>query len=298
MKRLFLLVFMYIPFLAVAQEGEQETSLTLDSLMVEDETADEDLLSDSLNADWNTEKFVFHDSIPCDSMYHGIWDGTRVNPYQIPIDSVPDSFLVDCRGFYPPNVNLVTSECGERWGRFHAGTDMRLKVGDTVRAAFDGMVRLTRVGMRKKGYGYFIMIRHYNGLETLYGHLSKVLVEPGQKVKAGDVIALGGNTGRSTGPHLHFEFRYLGNPINPRKLLEMKEDSVYAKADTYLIERKSTFSEYYAFLHSPVRYYKVRQGDNLGRIARKYHTTVARLCKLNRIKSTTLLRVGRRLRVS
>ncbi len=279
------------------QELEQEQSLPADSVMVEDETVESDLSNDSLRLDWNSEKFVFNDSIPCDSMYHGIWDGSRVNPYQISIDSVPDSFLVDCRGFYPPNVNVVTSECGERWGRFHAGTDMRLKIGDTVRAAFDGKVRITRVGVKKKGYGYFVMIRHNNGLETLYGHLSKVLVQPNQVVKAGEAIALGGNTGRSTGPHLHFEFRYLGNPINPKRILEMKEDSVYVKADTYLIERKTTFKEYYDYLHSPIKYYKIKQGDNLGRIARKHHTTVARLCKLNHIKSTTLLRVGRRIRV-
>lgn len=279
------------------QELEQEQSLPADSVMVEDETVESDLSNDSLRLDWNSEKFVFNDSIPCDSMYHGIWDGSRVNPYQISIDSVPDSFLVDCRGFYPPNVNVVTSECGERWGRFHAGTDMRLKIGDTVRAAFDGKVRITRVGVKKKGYGYFVMIRHNNGLETLYGHLSKVLVQPNQVVKAGEPIALGGNTGRSTGPHLHFEFRYLGNPINPKRILEMKEDSVYVKADTYLIERKTTFKEYYDYLHSPIKYYKIKQGDNLGRIARKHHTTVARLCKLNHIKSTTLLRVGRRIRV-
>lgn len=290
------------PLLASAQENEQEVvqeqSLTADSVMVEDETVEEDLSSDSLRSDWNTEKFVFNDSIPCDSMYHGIWDATRVNPYQISIDSVPDSFLVDCRGFYPPNVNVVTSECGERWGRFHAGTDMRLKIGDTVRSAFDGKVRITRVGMRRKGYGYFVMIRHANGLETLYGHLSKVLVKPNQCVKAGEAIGLGGNTGRSTGPHLHFEFRYLGNPINPKHILEMKDDSVYVKAETYLIERKASFKEYNDYLHSPIKYYKIRQGDNLGRIARKYHTTVSRLCKLNHIKSTTILRVGRRLRVS
>lgn len=301
MRRLFLLMSVFFVSLVSAQENEQELeqeqSLPADSVMVEDETVESDLSNDSLRLDWNSEKFVFNDSIPCDSMYHGIWDGSRVNPYQISIDSVPDSFLVDCRGFYPPNVNVVTSECGERWGRFHAGTDMRLKIGDTVRAAFDGKVRITRVGVKKKGYGYFVMIRHNNGLETLYGHLSKVLVQPNQVVKAGEPIALGGNTGRSTGPHLHFEFRYLGNPINPKRILEMKEDSVYVKADTYLIERKTTFKEYYDYLHSPIKYYKIKQGDNLGRIARKHHTTVARLCKLNHIKSTTLLRVGRRIRV-
>lgn len=290
---------MAAPLWAFSQEEAMDTpQLTTDSLMVDDETAEGDLSSDSLNVDWNSEKFVFNDSIPCDSMYHAIWDSVRVNPYRISIDSVPDSFLVDCRGFYPPNINVVTSECGERWGRFHAGTDMRLAIGDTIRAAFDGKVRITRSTMRKKGYGYFVMIRHYNGLETLYGHLSKVLTKTNQEVKAGDVIGLGGNTGRSTGPHLHFEFRYLGNPINPRKILDITDSTMAVKADTYLVEKKSSFKEFHDFLHSPIKYYKIKPGDNLGRIAKKYHTTVSRLCKLNKIKSTTILRVGRRIRVS
>ncbi len=288
-----------LPFCSFSQEDSaDEPVLTTDSLMVDDETVEADLTNDSTSLDWNDQKFVIRDSIPCDSMYHGIWDVTRVNPYRISIDSVPDSFMVDCRGFYPPNINVVTSECGERWGRFHAGTDMRLKIGDTIRSAFDGKVRITRSTMRKKGYGYFVMIRHKNGLETLYGHLSKVLVNTNQEVKAGDVIGLGGNTGRSTGPHLHFEFRYLGNPINPRKILDISDSSMVVKADTYLVERKVSFKEFNDYLHSPIKYYKIKQGDNLGRIAKKYHTTVSRLCKLNKIKSTTILRVGRRIRVS
>lgn len=300
MRRFFVIIAaLALPFCSFSQEDSaDEPVLTTDSLMVDDETVEADLTNDSTSLDWNDQKFVIRDSIPCDSMYHGIWDVTRVNPYRISIDSVPDSFMVDCRGFYPPNINVVTSECGERWGRFHAGTDMRLKIGDTIRSAFDGKVRITRSAMRKKGYGYFVMIRHKNGLETLYGHLSKVLVNTNQEVKAGDVIGLGGNTGRSTGPHLHFEFRYLGNPINPRKILDISDSSMVVKADTYLVERKVSFKEFNDYLHSPIKYYKIKQGDNLGRIAKKYHTTVSRLCKLNKIKSTTILRVGRRIRVS
>ncbi len=312
MKRtIIVLMAMAAPLLFLSQEAfsqdalpqepvVDEQALSSDSLMVEDESSDSDLSSDSTNVGWNDQRFVVRDTIPCDSMYHGIWDYTRVNPYRISIDSLPDSFMVDCRGFYPPNINVVTSECGERWGRFHAGTDMRLAVGDTIRAAFDGKVRITRSNpaMRKKGYGYFAMIRHHNGLETLYGHLSKVLVETNQVVKAGDVVGLGGNTGRSTGPHLHFEFRYLGNPINPRKILDITDTTMTVKADTYLVEKKASFKEFNDYLHSPIKYYKIRQGDNLGKIAKKYHTTVSRLCKLNKIKSTTILRVGRKIRVS
>ena len=227
------------------------------------------------------------------------WDTNAMDPYGVSFNSLPDKvtlWLVDNpTDFCCPTQVKVFSKFGVRHGRRHQGADLPLKTGDPVRAAFAGKVRISEYS---RGYGNLVVIRHENGLETAYGHLSKREVEVGQWVDAGTEIGLGGSTGRASGPHLHFEFRYLGNPINPRKLLEMKEDSVYAKADTYLIERKSTFSEYYAFLHSPARYHKVRQGDNLGRIARKYHTTVARLCKLNHIKSTTILRVGRRLRVS
>lgn len=305
MKRIFMIMavlaaplWAYSQEEAVEEQAVEEQTLASDSLMVEDETAEEDLTSDTTKTDWKDQRFVFSDTIPCDSMYHGIWDIARVNPYHISIDSVPDSFMVDCRGFYPPNINVVTSECGERWGRFHAGTDMRLTIGDTIRAAFDGKVRITRSTMRKKGYGYFVMMRHPNGLETLYGHLSKVLVNTNQEVKAGDAIGLGGNTGRSTGPHLHFEFRYLGNPINPRKILDITDSSMVVKSDTYLVEKKASFKEFHDYLHSPIKYYKIKSGDNLGKIAKKYHTTVSRLCKLNKIKSTTILRIGRRIRVS
>lgn len=290
-----------LPLYVIAQDIEV---METDSLSEGDETLDEDV-SGTISMDSASVKSFTSLSLPVDSLsdslvvaiYRSGWDSTRVNPYHFPIDSIKDTFVVDCRGFYPPNINVVTSECGERWGRFHAGTDMRLAIGDSIHAAFDGKVRITRVGARKKGYGYFVLIQHPNGLETLYAHMSKILVHNNQDVKAGDVIGLGGNTGRSTGPHLHFEFRFLGNPINTRNLLEITPDTMYMKADTYTVSKKESFKEFYNYLHSPAQYYKIRQGDNLGRIARRYHTTVSRLCKLNHIKSTTILRVGRRLRV-
>ena len=288
-----------------SQEGEVATTIE-NVILEEDEEEDEDPMSFELNDSVPTNSFTT-EILPVDSLTdslvirkcHAAWDSTWVNPYKFPIDSIKDTFVVDCRGFYPPNINVVTSECGERWGRFHAGTDMRLAVGDSVHAAFDGKVRVAKsnIGNRKRGYGYFVILQHANGLETLYGHLSKVLVRHGMDVKAGDVIGLGGNTGRSTGPHLHFEFRFLGNPINARNLLEITPDTMYMKSDTYVIDKKKSFKEYYLHLHNPAQYYRVKPGDNLGRIARKYHTTVKRLCQLNKIKSTTLLRVGRKLRV-
>ncbi len=298
------LLSLLLPAVLFAQSDGADAPVDVVPVDSLDEMLDEDV--SSLEVDSAPVRVLTTFRLPVDSLtdsaivtlYRAGWDSTRVNPYRFPVDSVKDTFVVDCRGFSAPNVNVVTSECGERWGRFHAGTDMRLTVGDTIRAAFDGKVRMMRYGTsKKKGYGYFVLLQHSNGLETLYGHLSKVLVRNNQDVKSGEVIALGGNTGRSTGPHLHFEFRFLGIPINARNLLEMTPDTVYMKADTYIIRPKESFKEYYNYLHSPAQYYKIRQGDNLGKIARRYHTTVSKLCKLNRIKSTTILRVGRRLRV-
>lgn len=249
----------------------------LDSLIAEEDEEDEE------------ELFSLEDSL--DS-----WDNTKVNPYNVKLSDLKDT-VVSVAGYYHPNYNVVTSEYGPRWGRFHAGTDMRVRVGDTIRAAFDGKVRITRSDkrFRKKGYGYFVMLRHANGLETLYGHLSKVLVKRDSIVRAGEPIGLGGNTGRSTGPHLHFEFRYLGNPINPRSVVDFNTGKVLN--EKYSINKTNSFKEFDEYLRNPAMFHKIRKGDTLGRIARKYHTSVSKLCKLNRIKSTTPLRVGRKLRV-
>ncbi|MBF0976287.1 MAG: M23 family metallopeptidase, partial [Bacteroidetes bacterium] len=99
--------------------------------------------------------------------------------------------------------------------RYHYGTDIGLKVGDSIVSVFDGTVRI--VSYDAHGYGNYIVVRHNNGLESLYAHLSQTIAVENQKVKAGELIGLGGNTGRSTGPHLHFEFRFLGNPFNTKK---------------------------------------------------------------------------------
>ena len=139
-------------------------------------------------------------------IYGAYWNSDHVNPYGHDIE-IPEIKNIDVSGYVAPVKNAVTSPYGyrARFGRMHRGIDLQLSVGDTVRAAFDGKIRLTKY--EGKGYGYYVVARHDNGLETVYGHLSKFLVKPDQYVKAGDPIALGGNTGRSTGPHLHFETR-------------------------------------------------------------------------------------------
>lgn len=138
---------------------------------------------------------------------------------------VPANYKIDLRGFcMPTNSRVVTSNFGYRWRRQHEGLDIKVYIGDTIRSAFDGKIRITKY--ERKGYGYHVVIRHPNGLETVYGHLSKILVKEDQVVKAGDIIGLGGNTGRSKGSHLHFETRLLGQPINPAFLFDFEKQDV------------------------------------------------------------------------
>lgn len=153
-------------------------------------------------------------------IYTEFWGSQAVNPYKG--IEIPATANIDVSGYVAPVKGAVTSKYGyrPRFGRVHRGMDLRLNIGDTVVAAFDGKVRLTKYEGR--GYGYYVVIRHDNGMETVYGHLSRFLVQPDQRVRAGQPIALGGNTGRSTGPHLHFETRYLGVDINPEAIIDFE----------------------------------------------------------------------------
>lgn len=231
---------------------------------------------------------------PAEDIYNNIWTSDHVNPYKIPIDSMPDSVRIDCSNFFVPVPGLITSEFGPRRFRFHYGVDLRLKVGDSVRSAFSGKVRI--IDYEARGYGNYIVIRHNNGLETVYGHLSAVLVTKNQNIKAGQLIALGGNTGHSTGPHLHFETRYIGNAINPTHIFDFTTG--LARGKSYLITKKQSFYyQHEAKVTQLAKYYKVRKHDTLARIAARNGTNIKSLCRLNGIKPKTHLKPGVRLRV-
>ena len=158
------------------------------------------------------------ESLQDDELFNYNFSSQSVNAYQGM--AIPATRDINVRNFVAPVKGQVTSPYGWRasFGRMHRGVDLRLSVGDTVVSAFDGKVRLTK--FEAKGYGYYVVVRHDNGLETVYGHLSKFLVKPGQRIRAGQPIALGGNTGRSTGPHLHFETRFLGLAVNPEAIID------------------------------------------------------------------------------
>ncbi|MDR1896217.1 MAG: peptidoglycan DD-metalloendopeptidase family protein [Prevotellaceae bacterium] len=233
--------------------------------------------------------------IPSDDLYM-IWDNLQVNPYKVSPDSVlmNDSVYICLTDFkYPLATHYrVTSEFGPRRYRYHYGIDLKVYKGDSILSAMDGMIRIAK---RVGNYGNLIVIRHNNGLESFYGHLSKIFVKPDQTVKAGDLIGYGGNTGRSYGAHLHFELRYLGQCVNPRDLVDF--DSLRAKSDTVLLTQKN-FDYRKKSSHAGVsgsRIWTVRKGDSLGLIAQRTGTSVRRLCSINKITVKTVIRPGRKL---
>ena len=244
------------------------------------------------------------------------WD----NLYAHKQTSLPDSFRINLRRFCMPTTNrVVTSNFGARWRRQHKGLDIKVYIGDTIRAAFDGKVRVVRY--ERRGYGNYVVIRHPNGLETIYAHMSKHLVSENEEVRAGDPIGLGGNTGRSTGSHLHFETRLCGVALNPALMFDFKNQDVVGDEWTF---RRATYNQEsaeatrlrgtggvyrggdglydapsknsYQANSGNVRYHKVQKGETLSAIARKHHTTVNALCNLNRIKKTVTLRPGQFLK--
>ena len=229
---------------------------------------------------------------PADSIYHFLWTDERVNPYGLMFDSLKDDVRILMAGFRLPAPGYVTSSYGWRRNRMHKGTDIKVQVGDSIRSAWDGQVRI--VGWDPRGYGYFVVVRHDNGLETVYGHLSRPLVDEYEPVKAGMVLGLGGNTGRSTGSHLHFEIRYLGEAMDPATVIDFTTGQLRYK-DEYVIGIKAMKQK--KAEAAAMKYHKVRQGDTLSGIAKKYGTTVKALCRLNNIKETKLLQIGQKIRV-
>ena len=247
------------------------------------------------------------------------WDNLHAHSK---VTELPDSFRISLKNFCMPTTSRVlTSNFGPRWHRQHKGLDIKVYIGDTIRAAFDGKVRVVRYEGR--GYGKYVVIRHDNGLETYYAHMSKQLVEEDQEVRAGDPIGLGGNTGRSTGSHLHFETRLCGVALNPALLFDFRNQDVVD--DSYLFRKSSYQRESIAATRlrgvngisfgnndtddvemanaapaasyaQETRFHKVKKGETLYSIARHRGTTVQAIMKLNHLKKSSKLKPGQILK--
>ena len=242
------------------------------------------------------------------------WDNMHAHSHAT---ELPDTFRISLKNFcMPTDSRVLTSNFGSRWGRQHKGLDIKVYIGDTIRAAFDGRVRVVRYEGR--GYGKYVVIRHDNGLETYYAHLSKQLVSEDQDVRAGDPIGLGGNTGRSTGSHLHFETRLCGMALNPALMFDFRNQDV---VDDYFTFHKSSYQRESqiatrlrganvgsgedvelataapaASYAQESRFHKVKKGETLFSIAKKRGTTVDTIMKLNHLKKNAKLKAGQILK--
>ncbi|MCC8088908.1 MAG: peptidoglycan DD-metalloendopeptidase family protein [Rikenellaceae bacterium] len=283
-------------------------------------------------------------------VYASYWDNSQIFSYKsVELKDLPeviDICLINSPSeFHVPYQGRVTSKYGIRKRRSHNGVDIPLKVGEPIYAAFEGKVRYAK--FNTGGYGNLVIVRHKNGLETWYAHLSKTNVEENEYVKAGQVLGFGGSTGRSTGPHLHFEVRYNDQVFDPEFLMDFENGRL--KFETFALERSyfninsrasellledddedwnfqdlmnpdlqllaelgdSTAialiaSEEFAKKQAQIKaqeeakkavYHTVKKGDVLGKISRNYGVSVAEICRLNNIKSTTTLQIGKKLRI-
>ena len=254
---------------------------------------------------------------PLLNLYYTSWDTLYVRRYSDVPPAAGDStklslFNDNSTGFVFPIEGTFLSPYGKRGRRVHSGVDIKLEAGDPISAAFDGVVRMAR---NYSGYGNCVVIRHYNGLETLYGHLSKIKVKVNQQVKAGDIIGLGGHTGRATCNHLHFETRFQGKAFNPKQLIDF--DTYSLVSDTFFVTR-STYGLSRDYLpetsntnlvadngaeHTKAKsskskkYHTIKSGDTLYSLSRKYGTSVKQICSINGIKPSKTLKLGTKLRV-
>ena len=225
---------MAITLFALSISAENMQSPSSYSKMHSDLLAKQNRVKDQIRVQ-EAQKYaadLYEECEPEPDIYTEGWDSDLVNCYKDA--NVPNTKVLDVRHYVMPiKGNYVTSHYGYRpqFGRTHKGIDLRSAVGDTVYSAFSGRVRLTR--FERGGYGFYVIVRHENGLETVYGHLSRFLVKPDQYVKAGQPIALSGNTGRSTGPHLHFETRFMGYAINPEAIFDFANRCTHTDSYTF-----------------------------------------------------------------
>lgn len=236
-----------------------------------------------------------------DSLFFNNWETKEIHAYRTerkkPRNQIKLNLLENNSQFVFP---LDTFKYLRGFTSYHTGLDLKADVGDTIRAVFDGKVRFA--DNIRNGYGNLVIIRHFNGLETYYSHLSKIMVNVNDDVKAGDIIGRVGQTGRATTHHLHFETRYFDEPFDPLKLLSLQTKDLIS--DTLFIngsligevqntsELESSISD-----NTNAEYHTIIKGDTLYKISKKYNTSIESLCQLNNISKSTTLKIGRKLKV-
>tara|TARA_B110000902_G_scaffold171771_1_gene195515 strand:- start:779 stop:1618 length:840 start_codon:yes stop_codon:yes gene_type:complete len=227
------------------------------------------------------------------TIFNENWSSTKLYPYKkIDLSIMEDTliFRFKTSSFYCTPTDHLYSAFGPRRGRQHKGIDTDLNIGDTLRTVFDGKIRYANY---VSGFGNLVIIRHYNGLETYYAHQSKILVEPGDLLSAGDVIGLGGETGNALGPHLHFEIRYMDNAFDPEKVIDL-ENQCLKVTELQLTKKDFEWKKQWR----ERKYHKVKSGNTLGYIAITYNTSVKKILKINKgLKSTSILQIGQKIRV-
>lgn len=286
------------------------------------------------NNTWEFFRPKFDNKFRDHEVYKYNWDTTSIFSYRnVELKDIPE--IVELKlfdslpQFCSPMVGRVSSKYGPRRRRNHNGTDLPLRTGEPLFATFDGKIRYAKYNTG--GYGYLVIVRHPNGLETWYAHLSKLNVRVNDYVKAGQVIGFGGNTGRSRGSHLHFETRYQDQSFDSEFLFDFETGQI--RYQTFALERSffnihsraseileeddfdidlpgnllaeasdTTIQVVQKPKPKPVstegaQYHTIVSGNTLGHIAMKYGVSIDQLCRLNNITRTTTLALGRKLRV-
>lgn len=314
-----LLSLLLLPFCLSAQE---ESVFPDDTLPVKSDSVLMDL---DEPLDLSGMEFITDLSqLPAQEYYQRDWneDYLRLKSVNIPFVQDEVTLHLDGKNFvFPVKNGKVISEYGMRHGRLHTGTDIKQRLNDTVVACFDGVVRMAKP---YSGYGKIVVVRHANGLESVYSHLNKILVKPKEVVKAGQVIGLAGRTGRASTEHLHFEFRFLYEHFNSRRVMDYQTEKLVS--DTLVLTAKDLHRKS-ALPVKPAPVMKeptslsadstaapktesatkdktskpachiVKQGDTLYKISRKYGVSIPQLLKLNNMKETDILSLGRKIKL-
>jgi len=281
---LWLLLVLFIPILSVAQRN---VNAILDTVETPNGPA---ILYKNFTWEYmQDEPILMSQEEDSTGLFSNQWINSTIFAYRVNIDSIHDTLILLTsaeRVFTMP----IYGKLFRGFTYAHKGLDIKLNKGDSVRAAYDGVVRYAKYN--RGGFGNLVIIRHYNGLETYYGHLSRIMVKVNEVVKSGEYIALGGSTGRSRGPHLHFEVRYKDIPLDPLRMIDY--DSQKLISNTFPITKRVFFPNDYV---ENALIVKIRRGDTVGKLSRRYHTSVKEICAMNKIKQNSTLRVGRSIRV-